>query len=479
MRAAQTGVRSPPLRVKKVYRIKSVIASLWAIFIGLNLTLFSSGAFDKEANDHSRGRVSAGPNSISQSEKWKLYDPDPNHLWNRLYRSLYIRVMRDGQEYGYDELDPLLWHTTKYLLNGLAYQQAITLLDEFLSTRPENLIADPMQRAILQHDLWAIFDWTTEVTSDTAEKLNLQIKLAQVMKRLALSLEQIESLPNNYQRAIAAKSFATSYDVGRREQAFLPPDLFDPQGPWVRLSLQGGSPVASSHVQAFSGRSAFLVLMRLPEGREATLKYLKKLSEFPQPWIPDPRDARRLLPNPRLPQFPVGTQLALVRRMVLIDNKGHYTPTNITEQVQIRVHRTIPSDIPDALNTDSNEARTALDVYEFKLSRPKLFAGENGGLRAVEIGETEFPLFHSHGIDLFEEVSDRWPLERHLRVVLNACSNCHFRPGIHSVLSRERGNIIPSWELKYEVSGTKWWKRRQYSWGLLQGLWQSQSSAMR
>ncbi len=41
------------------------------------------------------------------SERWTLYDPDPNHVWNRLYRTFYRRE-RDGHEYGYDELDPLL-----------------------------------------------------------------------------------------------------------------------------------------------------------------------------------------------------------------------------------------------------------------------------------------------------------------------------------------------------------------------------------
>jgi hypothetical protein len=160
--------------------------------------------------------------------------------------------------------------------------------------------------------------------------------------------------------------------------------------------------------------------------------------------------------------------------MVVIDQYGVYTPTNIVKQVQIRVHREIPSEIPVVLRTDDNQALKAIDVYEYKLSRMKLFRGENGGVRAVEQGETEFPLFQSHGIDLFEELGDRGgPLERHLRVTLKSCSNCHFRPGIHSVLSREHGDVVPAWDLNHEVNATKWWKRDQYSWGLLQGLWNS------
>lgn len=456
---------------------------LWLKFgiiflVGFNLALFTSRTFLKEATVNTNGQVLASPPGAYESEKWGLYDPDPNHIWNRLYRSLYLRFGPDGRQYGYDELDPLLWPSTKYLLNGPAYQQAIKVLNEFLSSRAETLIDDPTKRAILQRDLWAIFDWTTEVTNDTPEKLILQSKLVQVIKSLALSPREIESLPNSYQNVIAAKSFATSYDINRREQAFLPPDLLGAQGPWVRLSLQGGAPVASSHVHAFSGRSYFVVLMRLPGGRKATLEYLKRISESPQPWIPDSNDPRRLLPNPKLPQFPVGTQLALIRQMVLIDDQGNYTPSSVTEQVQIRVHRTIPLEVPLGLNTDNNPARTALDVYEFKLSRAKLFAGVSGGLRPMKAGETEFPLFQSHGIDLFEELPDKAILERNLRVVLNACSGCHFRPGIHSVLSRERSNITPSWELNHEAKSTKQWKGGQYSWGLLQGLWRSQSKQL-
>src|SRR2546425_6842792 len=153
------------------------------------------------------------------------------------------------------------------------------------------------------------------------------------------------------------------------------------------LSVRGGAPIALGQMEFFSGRSVFLIFMRLPEGREATLNYLKRVSDFPKPWLPDPVNPGRVVPNPELPEFPAGTQLALVREMVLIDNQGNLQSTKIIEDLQIRVHREIPNDIPGALNTSRNEARKALDVFEFKLSRPKLFADEGGGLRAVVAGE--------------------------------------------------------------------------------------------
>src|SRR5262249_26053757 len=155
----------------------------------------------------------------------------------------------------------------------------------------------------------------------TAAKLNLQTKLAQVIKSLALSQDQMASLPNTYKQAVNSGRFARAYDSTKPDQPFLPPDLFDPKGPWVNLSIRGGDLIAPGHVAAFSGRSVFSIFMRLPGGRESTLDYLKTLTAFRNPWLFD-SETRRPIPNPELPQFPPGTELALVRRMVLVDANG-------------------------------------------------------------------------------------------------------------------------------------------------------------
>ena len=447
--------------------VKVAIICLLLLVVGLFIFEISH----KPANA-SRAPLSS-PNShiASSSSAWTLYDRDPNHLWNRLYRALYQRVTSDGKEYGYDELDPLLWWQTKYLLTNPANRQAVTVLDEFLSTHGERATNDPLKRAILQRDLWAIFDWTTQSPDGSPEKLNLQNRLARVIKQLALSPEEIARLPNSYKRAAESKTFAAAYDANRRGESFLPPDLFDSEGPWVMLSVRGGAPIALGHMEFFSGRSVFLIFMRLPEGREATLKYLKKLSDFPKPWLPDSVNPGRVVPNPELPEFPAGTEMALIRKIVLIDSQVNLQPTNIIEDIQIRVHRAIPNEIPGVLNLSRNEAHAALDVIEFKFSRPKLLADQSGGLRSVVAGEKEFALFRSHGID-FEQ-----------REPLQACASCHFQPGVHSILSRRRmesggmervSDLIPAWDLNYEANETKWWKGRQYNWRLLQGLWRSQ-----
>ncbi len=414
--------------------------------------------------------ITSGPSSSDKMKAidrtaaadWNLYDSNPKHLWNRLYRTLYQRVAPDGKEYGYDEIDPLLWDTTTHLLTNPSYQQASAMLDEFASTHAEKLITDPTKRAILQRDLWAIFDWTAAIHVESQEKTNLQIKLARVIRNLALSPDEIARLPDTYNQAAHAKAFAAGYDPNQPAQAFLPPDLFNPKGPWVQLSSGGGDPAAIGHVSSFSGRSIFLVFIRLPDGRDATLRYLQTIAAFPRPWVRDPSNPGRLMPNLDLPQFPTGTQLALVRKIVLVDNGGNLRPTNIIETVQIRVHRKIPPTSEKIFNNDRTSARTALDVFEFKLSRPKLFADESGGLSSVAAGEKQFTHFQSHGID-FEQHD-----------ALRDCANCHYPPGVHALLTRRREGILPSANPDDEAERVQRWKSRQRDWGLLVGLWRSQ-----
>jgi hypothetical protein len=427
-------------------------------------------------------RHSAQSERQSASTPHAVYDSNPDHLWNRLHRAFYVRTARNGEEYGRDELDPLLWAETKHLLVGPSHQQAIKLLDEFLSVNGAALITDPLKRAMLQRDLWAIFDWSAETPlSYQREAQALQSKMAPVIRSIALSREQIQALPDNYADAVKAKVFAAQYDPERRESAFLPPDLFQPDGPWVCVGARGGQPVAPSHAYAFSSRSVFLIFIRLPEGRSSTLNYLEKLQGFPA-FILGPNLNQRL-PNPDLPQFPVGAQLALVRKMVIIDNQGDLVPTRVTEDVQIRVHRAISKTIPESFIFDSNAEHTAQDFFEIKLSRTKLFAGHSGGLRALARDEKEFLLFQSHGADPFDRVKENESMERGRITTLKLCVYCHFSPGIHSMNSHSglmgaQAALIAS-DINNETKVTIGWKQTnqaKYDWRLLQRLWRASTA---
>src|ERR1700747_1767283 len=86
-------------------------------------------------------------------------DVSSNGPLNRLRDCLLVRRAANGAEVGADVPDPYLWWQTRYLLTGDSHRRALRCLDEFLDTHAESQIRDPLERATLQHDLWAVFDW--------------------------------------------------------------------------------------------------------------------------------------------------------------------------------------------------------------------------------------------------------------------------------------------------------------------------------
>jgi hypothetical protein len=429
--------------------------------------------------------------SESAEKAVALYDPNPAHIWNRLNGALLLREGPTGAKYGANSLDPLLWQDTKYLLAQPSHERALRVLDEFLRTHAENLIRDPAKRAILQRDLWAVFDWSAQQgpadegeTSYEKERQELQNRLAEVLRRLARTSKEIDSLPDNYAEAVASGAFAKEYDPAHRDRAFLPPDLFEPYGPWVFISGNGSEPVAKQHVSEFSGRSRFLVFVRLPGGRKSTLDYFQLLWNVPQPWIPLSRTNSQPVVNPDLPQFPAGTQVALVRQMTLFDHDGSLVPAPITESVQIRVYLTITASKEERYESEDFaelSTRSGQAFYEITLSRLQLFANKAGGLRATERDEREFAV---RADDPFEPLAKNLiPLRLRTEPIFLQCAICHSAGGINSLESR--GRLLKPNPLQHELVGKaygpRWWeydqtirwKHERYDWSLLNGYWRS------
>jgi hypothetical protein len=125
-----------------------------------------------------------------------IFDSDSNHIWNRTYECLLVRQGTDGKRYGADVLDPLLWPETRYLLTGDSHRRAVACLDDFLRSHAERAVQDPVRRAILQHDLWAVFDWVSAADDLPKERRELERRLAEAIRRLAITSEQVRTLPD-------------------------------------------------------------------------------------------------------------------------------------------------------------------------------------------------------------------------------------------------------------------------------------------
>lgn len=407
-----------------------------------------------------------------------LFHPDSQHISNRLYRHIHVRTASDGNEYGFQNLDPLLWRETKYLLTGASAAEALQLLDQFLEAHAEQQIWDPARRAILQRALWAVFDWAAPQPAYNykAERLELMTRLAQVIRRLALNPGEIDALPDTYERAIRAEEFPSEYEPAQPNRPFLPPDFLDSNGSWVCIGASDGELAAPAHNREFSGRSAFLIFMRLPEGRQATLDYLKRLADLRIPlMIVAQVDGQAFFDwNPEVPHFPVGTELALVRKMVLPDHQGNLVLTPITESIQIRHYR----EIPPGVSRDHAESRRSQGVTEIRLDRARLFEGRGSGLRGVAAQDKEFTVFMSHGIDPFERgriMFQPWP-------TFETCTGCHIGPGVQSMMSFSFRNVparnprlaetTPAREAEKVIA----WKLMQDNWTELMRLWNVNSA---
>jgi hypothetical protein len=407
-----------------------------------------------------------------------FYDANPDHLWNRLHAALLTRPDHDGNTIGRDSLDPLLWPTTKRLIEGPSHAEAVKLLDEFLTRDGDKLVRDPVKRAVFQRDLWGVFDWATHPFGNhyvRGEPIQvregpLQVRLASAIRKLAPSKAETEALPGTYAVAVKSKAFPTAFDPAKPDSPFLPPDLFDETGPWVCVTNPRGSSdlVARTHARVFSGRSVFLVFIKLPAGRDATLAYLDKLNTFPKPWIVPPqgeRDdtGRRITPvrNPDVPQFPAGTQVALVRQLVVVTNDGKLIATPLTESVQFRTYREI---LPREKEHGA-WARQSQGFVEFELRRTELFAGTNGGLRPIKGDELVSPAlsFFQGWSDPFETKSE----DTHHRPVpaFGLCVGCHRDGGIRGVNSYTQSDnsrpplalgLVPSNVAAERKKATEW-----------------------
>lgn len=410
-----------------------------ALYPGAFILALFSLSHDSGLPSHAQASTTQAQYAIAPWAAADLYSTDPSQIWNRLFRLFYVRAASNGHLYGGDELDPYLWQQTRYLLEEPSHGEAVKLLNGFLQTHAERLIADPLRRALMQRDLWAVYDWVgMPRQGHDAARAELLKQLGEVIRRLALTEGQIRALPDNYQRAIQEKAFPQNADAEHREAAFLP-DLFNPNGPWVCIGQQQELPVASIHLEFFGGRSVFLVFLRLPEGRDATLRYLRELRKLPSKWTPQPGfplDSAPRLRYPQPPQFPVGTSVALVRQMVLISGQGKFVPSHLTESVQLRVYRAIDPD-PRRNFINNGGFRDQQDVFEFRLDRAGLLADANS-LRALGREEKEFSTFMTHGLDQFESA-----MPEHGERDVFSCQSCHYDPGVQSFISHSRMHFGP------------------------------------
>ena len=353
------------------------------------------------------------------------YAPQRDHLWNRIHHRLFDRITAEGKILGCDETDPLLWNATAHVLADPAFSETVALLDSFLNGHAERLVHDPLRRAIFQHDLWAFFDWLVNPLVNPPQQQGWSVHypqqrrqlaetIARIIKSVALTQAEIEHLPNNFQQLQRSRAKGSL------------PELPDVSQGWVMLGRENNTIPAPFHSQVVSPRSVYLIFLRLP-GEATTGPYLEQLRSYSRSRKPD-GDCFKKPCHP--PQFPVGTQVALVRRALLIDVDGKSVMSPITEMIQLRRYLFVPE-----LRGGFRQTHRALPAIspqqfaEFRLRRELSFSGQSS-LHELDATEPAFvagPLIED--IDFIDKYGDTQGSP------LRSCLGCHEGPGIVSVMT--------------------------------------------
>jgi hypothetical protein len=356
------------------------------------------------------------------------YSPQRDHIWNQVHRRLFERFTNGGKILGCDEVDPLLWPATEHILVDPAYHETLKLLDEFINSHSEKLVRDPLKRAIFQHDLWSVFDWLADTSypddrqkSDQhlAHREQLESRLALIIKSVALTRAEITRLPDNLNQL---RQVRHSHDFPE-----LPNTAAGSEGSWELFGLESRLPVAPMHANIVSPRSAFFVYLKLPVP-SSTADYVEQLKTYSRT-RPTKEDCYKRPCKP--PQFPAGTQVALVRRAMLIDVDGNPVISPITESIQLRKYLAVPAIPRGFLHTSQHFPIPNSQLFaEFRCRRALLLRGDQS-LHQLGPSETAFePRGNLPNVgDYIEKYGDT----RH--TPLQFCAGCHMGPGVTSFMS--------------------------------------------
>lgn len=442
--------------------------------------------------------------SLKSDKPLPLYDKDPNHLWNRLFAALYIRpselpgrpehpkdatrldeydrLLRSGKlkpapvvkrTEGGDVMEFLAWSRTRYYSEPDTFKRIDKLLDEFIETKGEKLIADPLKRAFFQHDLWAAFDHLIGQNiarygdADLAKRratvpshlMNLGPgekayfddkevfarretmcrKLAVIMQRLALSKAALEALPDNYAAAIKSGHFATEHKFDPRLD-YLPGGLLTKPDEWVELDPWPGTigdqreGQLTLHTASFRARSYFRIFWRFPGGRREVEAYLNYVRREGVDWQKSAEQGF-LAVKPGLKQIPVGTEVALLQFLMALDDQLHPVPTPVVGEVRMRIYKNV-----DGAADGQTSTGRGMNVYLYPTRRQLLFDGlKHGGLEREPDDMPNYRAFLQEGVIGGQD----WGRYGRQQSVAQSCLHCHMfskeSVGVYSMFGHTAG----------------------------------------
>jgi hypothetical protein len=266
-----------------------------------------------------------------------IYSENPDDPWNRIFYHLFTRRIemhvsneypeaapftefRQGSrrlistrtferlEIGDRAIDPLypnFFNDTgaRRVLNQPTYSAFVKALQEAVS---ESGARSPVARALMQSDLWSAYDQLHgEYTQPDQTELEQHRRiiadlLGHLIKKIALTPEEIRSLPDNYSAASGRQSL---------------PDLFAKDSGWIEILWFPHR----LHEEAANDRRVARVFLKPTHPPLDLQKFVNEQRE-------ENGDPARDLDG-----------VALIMQLLLIDTQGKLTPTTLTTDVQVRL----------------------------------------------------------------------------------------------------------------------------------------------
>jgi hypothetical protein len=386
--------------------------------------------------------------SLRSTEPLPLFDPDPQHLWNRLFAAVTIRPsllpsVKDGPPVarieGGDRIEFFGWGGTTYWDEPKRVAQLAGLLDQFLDQGQfldhggEKLSADPLKRVLLQHDLWSLFDYL--MTRHIARQGDLETrhqrhelcrKLARAIQLLALPAETLIRLPDNYALAIQSGRFVATHDFDPRRD-YLPPRILTADDEWQELDFYQARRSEDVerryvflHMRAFQGRSYFRVFCRFPKGRSQVETYLRELDANGIDWRASAQHGSIALKSDA-PEMPAGTEVALLQFLIALDPNLQLVPTAVVESVRLLIFKTT-----DGIADPGTNLGNGVNAAKYTLKRRLALAPggmQHGGLHREP---DDLPVYRV----LFENEAARdWGSRGRYFPLTADCRSCHSGAG--------------------------------------------------
>ncbi len=356
-----------------------------------------------------------------------IFGEDSANPWDELRDVFYVRRFSTGDVYEHTvALDRPPWQNwARFYLDENFHDHIVKTLTAFLAQSKDEVERQPaLRRAILLRDLWPVFDAQTHAyepvppASAVERQARLRNLVARAMRRLELTEDEARNLPDNFRRSIESRQFPSESDPQSPTTAFLPVDLLDDEGPWVAFGRGAKGLGGLMHAEACGYRSVFAVYIRVNDRRESALEFLSQKRK-----------------NENLPP-PLGSHLALLRRMALPTTSDRIVATPVVESLQLFVVDT-PRD----------------HRHKIVLDRRALLSGE-AGLRAVardeptDVFALEAGGLRSHGepkydADGEELILGRYYGNKRFEPSLEHCTACHGST-VGSRLFANSAGILPT-----------------------------------